>query len=688
MLPKPPPVGLPSRLGLRFLKGFLDSGDLQHARALFDESRHRDLRSWTLLISAYTKQGFPMEGVKLYTQLLREGGLKPDKFALLAAVKACGAAADLGKARELHGDVVGFGLQADLLVGNALIDMYGKCRFPDGARSVFDGMPHVDVISWTSVIAAYVSSNRSGEAFAMLREMRISGMRPNSVTLSKVFSICSDTKSLNLGRELHCFAVRNGFEDNIFVCSGLVDMYAKCSSIHQARSIFDSMPRRDAVSWNMMLAASFSNGDCEEAFKLFHRMEAEGVALNLASWNSMICGCVENGRIKQALTLLARMQDFGFKPNKITIASILPACTSLESLRAGKEVHGYSFRQCFMEDMVITTSLLLMYSKCGNLDMSRKIFSAMSNRDIVAWNTMILANSMHGYGGEALALFHEMQKSGMRPNSVTFMGALCGCSHSNLVEEGRKIFHSMSSDYGVMPDADHHSCMVDVLSRAGLLTEAYEFIQKMPLKPTAGAWGALLAGCRVYKNVELGKIAANHLFEIEPENPGNYVLLSNIFVAANLWDDASKIRKIMRDRGIAKEPGCSWIQTKNRIYTFVKGDKRHAQSDQIYGFLREVAEKMRLEGILPDTDSVLQDVDKEEKEELLCSHSEKLAVAFGILNLNGGSSIRVFKNLRICGDCHNTIKFIAMSFGVRITVRDSLRFHHFQDESCSCHDFW
>ncbi|KAF5193074.1 Pentatricopeptide repeat [Thalictrum thalictroides] len=475
---------------------------------------------------------------------------------------------------------------------------------------------------------------------------------------------------------------------NVFISSGIVDMYANCLSITKAQLVFDGMSQRDSVSWNVILTSYFSNGDCEKAINLFHQMKCEGVKLNSASWNSMIGGCMQNGRTDQALCLLVQMQDFGFKPNHITISSVLPACNDIKGSKGGKEIHGYSFRHWFHQDMMVGTALVLMYAKCGNLHISQRVFNSLPRKDTVAWNTIILANSMHGRGEEAFLLFHKMIKSGTKPNSVTFTGVLSGCSHSRLVEEARFLFESMSIDHKIEPDADHYSSMVDVLSRAGQLEEAYDFIQKMPVEPTAGAWGALLGACRVYKNVNIGRIAAERLFVIEPDNPGNYVLLSNIFVAAKQWDNASHIRKLMRDRGIKKLPGISWVQVKNKIHSFSAGDKRNDQSDKIYEFLEELGEKMRRSGYLPNTDFVLQDVDQEEKEDVLCSHSEKLAVAFAILNLSGGSSICVFKNLRVCGDCHTAIKFMSKIVGVQITLRDSLRFHHFRDGFCSCRDFW
>nr|XP_010908164.1 pentatricopeptide repeat-containing protein At2g29760, chloroplastic [Elaeis guineensis] len=686
------PIHLPPHLSINFLKSYLNAGQLDRARELFDKIPHPDLRSLTVLICGYTKQGLSKESISLYWKLRREKDLKPDRLVLLSVAKACGHSSDLDKAKGIHEEAIKFGLDSDLLLGNVLVDTYGKCGFSEGARRVFNDIPEKDVVSWTSLVAAYVNCRLPIEALQAFRDMLSSGMKPNSVTLSTVLRVCSGLKALNPGKEIHCFVLRNAIEDDAFIGSGLADVYANCSSTQQARIAFDSIPRKDIVSWIVILTAYFSDGNSEEALKLFEQMKSERVAMSSASWNCMISGFAQNGRTEQACEMLAQMQRLGFKPNKITIASILPAYTNLESLRGGREIHGYIFRHKFVDDMVVMTALVLMYAKCGDLDKSRGVFSQMPRKDTVAWNTMILANSMHGCGKEALSLFHQMVELGVRPNSVTFTVVLSGCSHSRLVDEGRSIFNSMSRDHELRPDADHHACMVDILCRAGHLKEAYEFIQNMPMEPTASAWGALLASSRVYKNVEFGKIAAEHLFEIEPENPGNYILLSNMLVAARMWDEASKIRTLMRDRmrgrGIAKVPGCSWIQIKNKIYTFVKGDDRNAQRDEIYGFLKDMGERMKREGYLPNTDYVLQDVDREEKEENLCSHSEKLAVAFGVLNLNGESVIRVFKNLRICGDCHNAIKFMAKIIQVQIIVRDNVRFHHFRDGSCSCRDLW
>ncbi|XP_057769977.1 pentatricopeptide repeat-containing protein At1g20230-like [Salvia miltiorrhiza] len=682
------PTGLPLHLNAKFIKKFLNLGDLARARQLFDGISEPDVQSWTILISAYTKTGRSRDAIKLYTEVKNRGKINLDEFVILAAAKACAVSGDLAKAKEVHFDALNYKFSSDLLIGNALIDMYGKCKYFKGGEQVFRDLRIKDVITWTSFCSCCVNCGLPEAALRAFRDMVVSGVRPNAMTLSSVVPACSRLKCLHSGREMHGFALKNGMGENQFVSSALVDMYSSCSSIKHAQSVFANMPRPDVASWNAIISAYFANGEGERALDTFQHMRSRGVKLDRVSWNSIVSGCADNGKAREALELLRDMQRVGCKPNQITVTSALTACTVLEAWRGGNEVHAYITRHCLMEDLAATTALVLIYAKAGDVEASNRLFRMMPLRDTVAWNTIIIANSMHGRGEKAVSLFNEMVGSGVKPNSVTFTGVLSGCSHAQMVDEGLSIFDSMMKDHEVEPDAEHYSCVVDVLSRGGRLAQAHNFIQQMSSEPSAAAWGALLGACRTYKNVELGRLAARRLFEIEPNNPGNYVLLFNILAAAKQWGEASEVRRLMRDRGIRKMPGCSWIRVNNRVHTFVVGDKDNDMSSEMYKFLDEVRVKMKLAGLYPDMEFVLQDLDGEEQEDSLCNHSEKLAVAFGILSLRGESSIRVFKNLRICGDCHNTIKFIAKFAGIRIVVRDSLRFHHFEEGLCSCRDFW
>ncbi|KAB2636820.1 pentatricopeptide repeat-containing protein [Pyrus ussuriensis x Pyrus communis] len=555
-----------------------------------------------MLISGYTRHG--------------AWRIVSDNLLLLSVATACAALGDVRNAKELHDDAIRFRFHTDVSLCNAMVDMFGKCKYVDGARWVIDAMAVKDVVSWTSLCSCYVNCEMPRQGLEVFREMGLNGMRPIVVTVSSILCACSALKDLNLGSLIHGFVVRHGMEET--VSSALVNIYASCRSIKQAQLVFDMMSKQEVVSWNVLLTAYFSNRDCEKGVTLFYRMRREVVKLDGTSWNAVIGGCLNNGQTEQALKMLRQMKESGIKPNQITITSLLPACKDLESLRAGKEVHSYIFRNCLMEDLATTTALVFMYPKCGELELSQRVFDMMPRRDTVAWNTMIITNSMHGNGEEALLLFRKMLDSGVKPPILLLSLVFCAVvAILGLVGEGILVFYSMRRDHSIEPDADHYSCLVDVLSHVGRLVEAYQFVQRMPMEPTPGAWGALFGACRVHKNVGF----------IEPDNPGNYVLLSNILVTAKRWEEASETRKLMRDRGITKTPGCSLVQLKNSLF-----------------FLIDMGEKMRLVGYVPNTDFVLQDVDQEEKVGILCSHSEKLAVAFGILNLNGESTIQVLEN--------------------------------------------
>ncbi|XP_011627772.1 pentatricopeptide repeat-containing protein At4g14050, mitochondrial [Amborella trichopoda] len=667
---------------------YANAGDLHKAQNLFDEIHEPRIRSWTSLISGYNKWGLAKKATELYHQFKKAKKLEPNTFFLLAIARACSYLKDLNLAHEIHNDVKRLGLERDLLMGNVLIDMYGKCRFVWGATEVFKGLEERDVISWTTMASAYLHCGLSKKALEIVREMQINGVKPNSVTVSLVLKACSDLKALNLGREFHGYVLRMGLEANVYVSSGLVDVYANCLDSVRARLVFDRIQERDVVSWNVILTTYFRSGVSGKAFELFREMKASGIKPNLDSWNAMIAGCSQNGEYEKAMEFFAHMTNTGFKPNKITVTSLLPVCANLESLCQGRQIHGFGFRHGHVHEMAVATAIVIMYAKCGRLSSSKKVFESMGEKDTVAWNSMIMGHAMYGHGMEALALFNQMRDMGLKPNNVTFTGVLSACSHGGLVSEGCALFRDMGPCHGINPDREHYACMVDILSRSGRLVEAYELIKTMPFEPSAGAWGALLGACRVYKNVELGQIAASNLFEIEQNNPGNYILLSNIFTASGMWVEASRIRGLMREKGVLKTPGRSWVEIKNRVHSFTVGDRKHEEKEKIYAFLAKLYEKMKLHGYMPSSEFVLQDVEREEGEESLGWHSEKLAVAFGLLKGEPGLPVRVFKNLRICGDCHGAIKLICKIVGRDIIVRDSVRFHHFRDGSCSCRDFW
>lgn len=339
------------------------------------------------------------------------------------------------------------------------------------------------------------------------------------------------------------------------------------------------------------------------------------------------------------------------------------------------------------ENVFVGTSLIDMYSKCGRVEMARKAFDHMKEKNVKSWTAMIAGYGMQGQATEALEVLYEMISVGIKPNYITFVSILTACSHAGLVKEGWHWFNSMNHEFGVEPGVEHYACMVDLLGHTGHLSEAYDLIKGMKATPDSVVWGSLLGACRIHKNVELGEISARKLFELDPSNYGYYVLLLNIYADAGMWGDVERMRILMKNGGMVKPPGFSLVELKGKVHIFLVGDRKHPEQEKIYEYLEKLTTKLQEFGYIPNMTSVLHDINEEEKEMTLRVHSEKLAVAFGILYSAPGTTIQVIKNLRVCGDCHTVIKLISKIVNREIVVRDSKRFHHFRKGLCSCGDF-
>ena len=339
-------------------------------------------------------------------------------------------------------------------------------------------------------------------------------------------------------------------------------------------------------------------------------------------------------------------------------------------------------------NVCVGTSIIDMYCKCGRVEMAKKTFDRMKEKNVKSWTAMVAGYGMHGRAKEALDIFYKMVRAGVKPNYITFVSVLAACSHAGLVEEGWHWFNAMKHKYDIEPGIEHYGCMVDLFGRAGCLNEAYNLIKRMKMKPDFVVWGSLLGACRIHKNVDLGEIAAQKLFELDPDNCGYYVLLSNLYADAGRWADVERMRMLMKNRQLVKPPGFSLVELKGRVHVFLVGDKEHPHHEMIYKYLEKLTLELQKIGYVPNMTSVLHDVDEEEKEIILRVHSEKLAVAFGVMNSAPGTTINIIKNLRVCGDCHTVIKLISKLVHRDFVVRDSKRFHHFKDGVCSCGDYW
>ncbi|KAL5984418.1 hypothetical protein ACLOJK_018523 [Asimina triloba] len=662
------------------------SPNLQYAHRVFDQIPQPNLYSWNSLIRTHASLAQPMHSLLIFSQLLLEGIHTPNKFTFPFVIKAATDLPNVKLGRTAHGMVVKSGFHSDVYILNSLIHFYAGCSSLDSARLVFEKIPQRDVVSWNSMITAFSQADCAVEAIELFHKMEVDGVMPNVVTMVGVLSACGKKGDLEFGRWIHSYIERNGIGPSLILRNAMLDMYVKCGSLEDAQGLFDDMAEKDPFSWTTMIVGYAKSGQFEAARSLFDEMPRR----DITSWNAMISGYEQGGRPKEALALFHQLQVAAeAKPDQFTLVSTLAACAQLGAIDLGRWIHAYAKKQHIELNSHLSTSLIDMYSKCGDLEKALEVFESAEHKDVFVWSAMIAGLAMHGRGEDAIKLFSQMQEAKVKPNGVTFTNVLCACSHSGLVDMGRLYFNEMLPTYGVAPNIEHYTCMVDILGRAGLLEEARELIEKMPIAKEASVWGALLGACYLHGNLELGEYACERLLELQPRNDGAYILLSNMYAKLGKWDVVTRLRKLMKDAGLKKEPGCSAIEADGVIHEFLVGDISHHLSDKIYAKLDEIAFRLRSVGYVPNKSQLLQDVEEDEiKEQALNYHSEKLAIAFGLISTSPPAPIRVVKNLRICGDCHSAAKIISSVYNREIVLRDRYRFHHFKYGLCSCRDYW
>eukprot|EP00257_Ricinus_communis_P016585 XP_015574795.1 pentatricopeptide repeat-containing protein At1g14470 [Ricinus communis] len=614
---------------------------IENARKLFDEMTERSLADWNSMICGYWKCGNETEACSLFS-------MTPER---------------------------------NVITWTAMVTGFSKIKELDSARKYFDDMPVKNIVSWNAIISGYAQNGFVEEALKLFNHMIRLGVQPNETTWATVISSCSSCGDPCRAESFVKLLDKRKIKMNYFVKTALLDMNAKCGNLEAARGIFNELGvSRNSSTWNAMISAYTRVGDLLSARDLFDKMPER----DAVSWNTMISGYAQNGQSAMAIELFKEMIDAkDSQPDEVTMVSIISACGHLGALELGTWI--VNFISEYRIELTISgyNALIFMYSKCGNMKEAQRIFQEMETRDVVSYNSLIGGFAAHGEGNEAIKLLLSMKEEGVDPDHVTYIGVLTACSHAGLVEEGCKVFESIK-----IPVVDHYACMVDMLGRVGKLDEAKRLIACMPMEPHAGVYGSLLNASRIHKRVEYGEHAARMLFLLEPQNSGNYVLLSNIYASAGRWDDVNRVRGMMRKVDVKKTAGWSWVEHKGKTHKFIVGDRSHELSDDIYRLLAELGSKMQGQGYMADRSCALRDVEEEEKDNMVGTHSEKLAICFALLVSEAGTVIRVVKNLRVCLDCHTAIKIISKLEGREIIVRDNNRFHHFIDGICSCKDYW
>jgi pentatricopeptide repeat protein len=461
-------------------------------------------------------------------------------------------------------------------------------------------------------------------------------------------------------------------------------MYCKCGEPEDARKVFDSIGAKNSVVWTALVSGYASNGRTDEALELFRGMPGRG----LFAWTALISGFVKAGDNARAVELFAEMRREGVRiDDTFVLSTVIGGAAGLAALLLGRQLHGFAMRLGFLSSMIVGNALVDMYSKCSDIQSAREVFEGIPVRDVISWTTIVVGEAQHGRAEEVLALYDRMVLAGVKPNEVTFVGLIYACSHAGLVQKGRQLFNSMKQEYGINPGLQHYTCYLDLLSRSGYVSEAEELIKTMPYEPDEATWGALLSACK-HNDSQMCLRVADNLLELRPKHPSTYILLSNAYAVNGKWESVSKVRKLMAEMDIRKEPGYSWTEAGKEFRLFHAGVVPLDLREEITHFLAELVSEMRKRGYVPDTSFVMHDLEEHEKEQHLFFHSERLAVAFGILKSPPGSVIRIVKNLRVCGDCHTAMKLISEITLRKIVVRDASRFHHFEDGKCSCSEFW
>ncbi|XP_043699091.1 pentatricopeptide repeat-containing protein At5g06540 [Telopea speciosissima] len=616
------------------------------------------------------------------SSLVRTLELKDPKLLL---VEIC---SNLSHLKEIHAHLIRTHIIADIFVASRLIAFctnttHGTSLL-DYAQRLFSHIHNPNLFIYNSMIRAYSSSKNPEQALLMYNELQRAGLLPDNLTFPFLVKSCTQFDNLQVGTQAHGQIIRHGFEFDVYVQNTLVHMYATCGDIKAASQIFHRISHLDVVSWTCMVAGYSKCGDIKSARKLFDKMPER----NLFSWSIMINGYARNNHFDKAIELFHVMKSEGVRANETVMVSVISSCAHMGALEQGERAHEYVVRNNLTVTLTLGTALVDMYGRCGSIQKAIWVFEQLPERDTVSWTAIIAGLAMHGHAERSLQYFSEMVKTDLKPKDITFTAVLSACSHGGLVEKGFQIFESMKRDYGLEPRLEHYGCMVDLLGRAGKLEEAERFILKMPVQPNPPIWGALLAACRIHRNVDIGERVGKILIQLQPGHSGYYVLLSNIYARANKWDNVTRLRKMMKDRGVKKPPGYSLIEIGGTVHCFTIGDKSHIEIEKIEAMWEEIVRRIRLVGYAGNTIDVLFDIDEEEKESALYRHSEKLAIAFGMMKTDAQTTIRIVKNLRVCEDCHTVTKLVSKVFGRELIVRDRNRFHHFQGGACSCKDYW
>uniref|UniRef100_A0A0D9XKL2 DYW domain-containing protein n=1 Tax=Leersia perrieri TaxID=77586 RepID=A0A0D9XKL2_9ORYZ len=718
------------------VSGFARNGDIRAALHLFDEMRlsgvEPGVNSWNCIISGCVQNARYDEALGIFGEMCESE--MPDAVTVASILPACTGLMALGIGKQLHSYVIRCRIKLNVYIGSSLIAMYSECGEFGYARSVFAAIEEKNATVWNELIRSYIIEGRMNEAWEAFRLMQENGLQPDTVTynsfiaayaragqkeqaykllsdmvdiglkpnvvsmnalisglhhhghhvdaleafrymqlsnggeakgwallgnpiqpngttITSVLSLLTDLKLDRLGKEVHCYALRSGLTSNIFVSSKLVDLYGKAGDMDTADKVFQGISNKNVVTWNSLLASYRKNRKPEIALKLFPGMLKSDVI-----------------------------------PNLVTLQIALLSSGMTMALQYGRELHGY-IRKNWPDGYptALASALIDMYGKCGKIEAARLVFECTVEKDIATWNAIMSAYLLHRMPSEVTNLFKYIEQSGIQPDSVTFIMLLSACKQEGSMEEARRYFYSMEDVYSIQPTLKHYTCMVDIMGTAGLLEESLELIQKMQFEPDGCLWSTLLKACKLHSNLEIGEKATKALFELEPNNTSNYMLLSNMYANSGLWDSTEAVRVAMTEKGLNVERQCSCLYLGTAVHAFEAGDFSHPAFERILSTWKDLSNRMEQSGYPPQE---IEPYCNAEADPLSCQHTERIALCFGLISVHSHDPIRISKNFRMCLECHSSIKFISRDMNREIFVSDGCTYHHFRNGACSCGDMW
>lgn len=663
-------LGLQNDIGLskNLINLYISCHEFQSAELVFQTiDNPLDITLWNGLMAAYSKNFMYNEALELFEKLLKFPHIRPDSYTYPSVIKACSGLKRAENGRMIHAQLIKIGILSDVVVASSMIGAYAKCDMFDYAVQLFDEMPERDVASWNTVISCYYQSRQYEKALELFENMKRMGFKPNSVTFTSAISSCARVTDLERGMRIHQDLVRSEFVLDDFVITALVDMYGKCGCLEKAKEVFEQIKKKSLVAWNVMISGYGLRGDSKSCIELLLRMNeekirpssttvssllmacsksaqlqhgkfvhgyiirndietdiivssslvdlyfkcgsivpAERIFLkmpknNVISWNVMISGYVSVGSYFEALAIFNEMREVGIKPDAVTFTSALASCTQLAALEQGKEIHKLVMESKVEPNEIVMGALLDMYAKCGAVDEALCVFNQLRKRDLVSWTSMIGAFGSHGQAHEALKLFFDMLLSNVLPDRVAFIAIISACSHAGLVDDGYHYFNVMVNDYKIQPNSEDYSCLIDLLGRAGRLDEAYAILQRTPcIKEDVGLLSTLFWACHKHGEQEIGEEIARLLMQKDLDDPSTYTILANMYSSNRRWDIARKFRMKMKELGVRKNPGCSWVEIDKRIQTFFVEDKSFPLAEMVYECLSTMSSHMEKDELLYD----------------------------------------------------------------------------------------